>query len=173
MQELDSHQKIGVDIDGTLINGFMSRLLQQYIKENHSTKEFHLITFRDNEQIKTLWMEFYKVGIEMHWFKSFHNLEEDLNKQWLKNCDKVAHIKSNQKKLDRALNHHKISKEDYIKTFDDINHFKAKICLKLGCTILIDDMEELVIGGCEFHKIDFLNAKTGKHKKFYTMEESS
>lgn len=120
LNQFDSHERIGIDFDGTLVGHKHSWLIQRYIAENQH-KQFYIITFRSHgmqDRIeRDLRDSVKKTGIDLNikHFTGIHNIADGLYENHL------------------ALK----GDPDYIS-------WKAVKCAEIGCTILIDDMAELI-----------------------------
>ncbi len=128
--EMNSHQRFGIDFDGTLVGHNASWFLQQYIV-THPEKEFHLVTFRSHgrqwdikEDLQESALNETHVRIFSHHFTEIHNMsDEDFTK------------------YNGAVR----QPEFYI--------WKAIKCKEIGCTILIDDMADFLYEHCEAHGV--------------------
>jgi hypothetical protein len=117
LELLDTHQVIGIDFDGTLVNNPRSHILQQYILDNHQIKDFHIVTFRTHNLRIELPENFEKsvrqtgIALKLEHFKGVHCIPDVL--------------------FERKY------------MFDDGTEYyswKAKQCQKIGATVLLDDM---------------------------------
>ncbi len=117
---LDQHTILGIDFDGTLVGHPRSNILQQYIVD-HPEKTFHLISFRSHNMVQRLEGDLREstdetgVPLTLAHFKEIRCIPDKLYER-------------------KAL-------------LDDGREYwgwKAIQCQNLGCTILVDDMYEIV-----------------------------
>jgi hypothetical protein len=141
MIRLDLHQKIGWDMDGTLIQGPNADLFRAYIVA-HPEKRHHVITFRDREWAKVIHHELALVGLDPALIASVENCPEPLHDMFMLSREpgnvvpKVV--------ADRAVH--------------GFLRWKGRRAGELGCTILVDDMTEWVVLGCQENGVTFLDA---------------
>jgi|ERR1051326_232568 hypothetical protein len=121
---LISHQKVGIDFDGTLIEHPRSRLLQRFILANRD-KEFHIVSFRSHGMEKNIERDLRistlmtQVPLGLQHFTGVHNVPDALYEGWAMFGD------ADQQKV-----------KDYL-------CWKATKCRELGCTIIVDDMSDV------------------------------
>lgn len=127
---LDQHEKIAWDCDGTLYQGKNSQAFADYIKA-HPEKQHYIITFRDYNWAKECIPDLIDMGLKDCHFVSVHHCPDDV---WMN------------------------SQEGSFSQRWDFLCWKAKMAIELGCTILVDDMEDAVIHGCTEHGVAFLHA---------------
>ena len=130
LNELNSHQRLGIDFDGTLVGHKHSQILQQYIVTNPE-KEFHLITFRSHGR---------------QW-----DITEDLRESVLHE----THVRITGRHFVQV---HNMSDEDFTAYNGAIRQpefylWKATKCKEIGCTILIDDMADFLHEYCVAHGV--------------------
>jgi len=141
---LDNHKTIAWDIDETLINGPNSRFFRDYIRGNPEKAHF-LVTFRTPRA----WAE---EALEQ---LRAHGLDPAL----------IAGVSSVPVDLFAAFaNRHE---EPSHPLLDDFDHWKGMEAARLGCTILVDDMEASVIRGCQRHSVTFIHS----HHECFTLEK--
>jgi hypothetical protein len=131
---LDRHDNIAWDMDGTLVDGFYSRHFREYIAKNPH-KAHYVVTFRDRKWANKIPDELQKVGFDPALIRSIHACPDHL---WLAHSMRQF-----------AVDHSHV--EQYLA-------WKGMTSKKLGCTILVDDMADHVIKGCEIYGIQFLDA---------------
>ena len=160
IERLNKHQKIGIDIDATLIDGPKSRLLQEWCKDNHKTKELHLVTFRYNADFHFIGQDLIDADVDISMFRGVHGSPAELMIEYLTLVNKVGFRwkAKNEAKWIRSLAYHKILHDDFIKVEDLAHEWKGLKCKELGLTCLIDDMEESVLPGCMKHGIEFIHS---------------
>jgi hypothetical protein len=127
---LDSHHKIAWDMDETLVNGPNSEFFRQYIAA-HPEKEHYIVTFRTGDA----------------WIADipFELADEGLNPDLIKAVSSVPMKIWIERHLSRV----------HMAVCNDWKGFEAK---RLGCTVLVDDMEASVLPGCEKHGITFIHS---------------
>lgn len=117
------HQKIGIDFDGTLVEHRKSRLLQRFILANHDKTEFHIVSFRSHGMERNIERDLListlmtQVPLTLRHFAGVHNIPDALYEGWAMFGDK-----------DKA--------RDYF-------CWKASKCQEIGCTIIVDDMNDV------------------------------
>lgn len=154
ISELDNHQSIGVDIDQTLLEHPKSPILQNYIRE-HQEKTFILITFRFGRLAESIWPDVAMVNLGKEHFTSMYNLKKDQFLDW-ETYERLLRVR-NPKKLERIIANENLDVEFLKSRHQELLEWKAMICEGTGCTILLDDMEELVIEGCKKYNIKYMH----------------
>lgn len=150
---LDNHKNIAVDIDETLINGGLASLkIQKYILENNFEKNFFLITFRTGTYVDTVWQDIAYENDEIipAMFKGLYSIPGDIRDayakfNWYKRMNFIhdPEIEARMEELEELANQYTLWKG-----------FQAK---KLNCTILIDDLREMVINGCNKYGVTYVH----------------
>lgn len=132
---LDHHDVIAWDMDGTLIDGPHSHFFRAYIMA-HPEKTHHIVTFRDR-----LWAM--RAPLEL---ALFHRLP----------TEHIAGVHDCPQNLWQAY----VQRESFYQPdlVDAYLIWKGKKAAELGCTVLVDDMAEQVIKGCELHSVAFIHA---------------
>lgn len=138
LQELAKHHKIGIDVDGTLIDHPRSHLLQRFILDHHQTKEFYIITFRSHGWEKRLEHDIGEstllttVPLQLNHFRGIHTVPQQIHENhWMaRSCEGTA------------------TPGSIIIAHDDFYGWKAAVCREIGCTVLIDDMEPSIGPHC-------------------------
>ena len=160
IDKLNRHHKIGVDVDSTLINGPNSHIIQQWCRENHETKELHIVTFRyglDFDHFLPIDLD--EAGVDIKMFKGVHGSpKEKFIDYWTWVNTVGLRNQPHEAKWLRALAHHKIDLEKFTELETFANNWKGFRCKELGLTALIDDMENSVLPGCTNHGIEFIHA---------------
>lgn len=134
LEEFNTHSKIGIDFDGTLVQHQYSEHLQRYILKNHQFKHFHIITFRSHgmqDQIRQDLMESIDttgVRLSLNHFVSVHNIPDETYRDHLERL-----------------------------TANDYYAWKAVKCAELGITILIDDLADWLHEHCVKHGVDLVS----------------
>jgi hypothetical protein len=125
--DLRSHQRFGIDFDGTLVGHEKSKHLQEFIVTHSLEKEFFIVTFRSH-------------GRELE-------IAEDLRESIEK--DTGTRIR-----LFHFRDIHNMPDDDYARTngsmrIPEFYQWKPAKCRQLGCSILIDDMADYIHPHCE------------------------
>lgn len=118
LEEFDSHQKIGIDFDNTLVGHKNSDKIQKYILENRD-REFYIITYRSHGWQHRIVSDLSEsttitgVPLETSHFAEIHNIEDEIYEKHLAMKGDASYLS-----------------------------WKARRCVELGCTILIDDFAD-------------------------------
>lgn len=125
MKRLIEHQIIAWDFDDTLIGHVNSHRFHHYIR-NNPQQEHHIVTFRDDEWATMIERDLEEVGLlKREDFTGVHNfLDKDRFRGIILNLND-----------------------------DPTMNWKGLKCSEIGATILIDDMTDHVIKGCDKHGI--------------------
>jgi hypothetical protein len=141
MTRLEPHKNIGWDFDGTLSQGANSERFRAYITA-HPEKRHHVITFRDREWADLILMELGTLGLDPKLIAS------------VENCPAPLH--------DMFMLHHSgdlcMPQRIAQKAIDAFLRWKGRRASELGCTVLVDDMADWVVQGCQAHGVEFLDA---------------
>lgn len=157
--KLNQHNVVGLDIDGTLINGPASLLLQNWVLDNFAERDVHLVTFRTGEDLDMVWKDLAEVGLFNNHFKGLHSIPLSIGQTFWKMTRLVGFRNEMfEPKWKRALKHHKVDEADYLNLEHQVQHWKGKKCAELGATVLVDDLEYFVKPGCDLHGIEFIHA---------------
>lgn len=141
MIQLDPHQNIGWDFDGTLIQGPNSERFRAYIAA-HPDKRHHVITFRDREWANLIHYELGVLGLDPKLIASVENCPEPLHDMFMLSREPNSNVPP---RVAAKAAHHFL-------------RWKGRRARELGCTVLVDDMAEWVVQGCEEHDVAFFNA---------------
>ncbi len=135
---LKHHNIIAWDFDGTLVGIEGGYLLRQFIAKNQH-KEHHIITMRSHGQERDIQVILEANGLCTSSFKSIINLPDDIYECY----------------YDTMEAGEPVDRHEY-------NIWKAKKCLEINATILIDDMEgdEVSRYGCDINNIEIVHPKT-------------
>lgn len=155
---LDAHDRIAWDMDGTLFKGPSAEApnAQFFLEYIRSTphKHHHVITFRDRIWANKAWTELRLSGLDINLIKSVQSCPEPVHE-----CFMI------QKSFGHHPDHRKIYKSVTPLTDDEFDYnaylfkkWKGERAFALGCTILVDDMPNWVIEGCQQYGIEFLHA---------------
>lgn len=131
---LDPHQSIAWDADKSLVFGPNSQFFCDYIKA-HPEKQHHVVTFRDPLWAAQVFNDLIPYGLEKHHITSVNACPQDLEYAFAV----------------RKLFYDPVAVDAYI-------NWKGKTAKELGCTVLVDDMQEAVLPGCQKYGIKFLHA---------------
>jgi hypothetical protein len=126
---LAAHSAIGWDFDGTLINHRSSHLMYDYIRATPH-KRHVIVTFRSHGTQNAVFPILGKIsGLRKNAFEAMHNVPDDL---W------------------EAFTYELPGKDRYL-------FWKGEVCSKLDLTLLVDDMTDHVIKGCNRYRITHLH----------------
>jgi hypothetical protein len=118
LEEFNDHHKIGIDFDDTLVGHKHSHRIQKYILDNQH-KEFYIITYRSHGWQRKIHIDLNEytkqtgIPLLVEHFIGVHNIDDG-------------------------------SYENHVAMKGDPSYFswKARKCVELGCTILIDDFAD-------------------------------
>jgi hypothetical protein len=150
MDRLANHQKIALDFDGTLIDGVSSLAIAAYVNQ-HPDKSFYIVTFRTPKQSQTIPTELANVGLSVQQFSKIIPMSERL----VFDFDEDQRFRRNSSLP--SMDH--VSKDALLPGEYKLVHWKGFIARKLGATVLVDDMPELVTHGCKQFGVEFVDAK--------------
>jgi hypothetical protein len=150
MDELDKHQKIALDFDGTLVDSVSSPILADYIRQ-HPEKSYYIVTFRTPTQIVTIPTELTNIGLSFDLFAKVVPMPPRLAFDFDEDQKFRRHA--------HLPDMNTVSEDALLPGEYKMVHWKGFIARKLGATILVDDMPELVLYGCQQFGIKFVDAK--------------
>ena len=132
------HEDIAIDVDETLIgnNPYKNKLrkaIKRFVDNSLDSKRIHIITFRCEPVDKTI------NDIMSEWEDFPHELVETWN-----HCPPRLFLYFVQEELKVELSRELLS---------ELSMWKAEVCSRLGCTVLIDDNIELTLPGAIEHEI--------------------
>lgn len=165
LKQLSKHKIIGLDLDQTIINGFTSHKLQKFILDTYHKKEFHIITFR-TKNFPHVWPDVSKHSnnlLNKDMFKEAHGpLTRDMENHdllsFLAQYHKEYDIKKLERKVKKDLYNRNLNFNEVVKSYETILEFKGKKAKELGCTVLVDDLDHMVLPGCQAHSIEFIHS---------------
>ena len=131
---LDHHQRIGWDIDGTLLGGPNSTFFRDYVTA-HPEKEHHLITFRDEHGAHVAVVDLVRLGIPSARITSVNFCPQHLWLAWTR-------------------------REEYYDEEKCTGYlaWKGETAKKLNCTVMVDDVPMEVSPGCIRNGVAFIDA---------------
>ena len=149
---LDQHQVIAWDMDQTLIGGPNSNFFRAYIKA-HPEKRHHVVTFRDRRWAMEIWQELTNCGDfrAKDAIKSVESCPEIIH-----NCYMVE-FRTPQFR-EPFIASLKLTRDQFNAHVQAFAYWKGLRASHIGATLLVDDMPEWCLPGCEAHGIAFLNA---------------
>lgn len=134
-ESLDPHEAIAWDVDQTLINGPNSEFFCRYIRGNPHKRHF-VVTFRTPHSWAEQALEQIREnGVDPRFISGVSSVPEHLFEAF-------------------AQRHVTIDAARLL----EFNHWKGMEAARLGCSVLVDDMEEHVILGCQRHRVKFLHS---------------
>lgn len=129
---LDGHDVIAWDMDGTLIDGSHSAVFRDYIAAR-TDKIHHVVTFRTPRRwVEEVYEELEGYGVSRDRLAGVHGVPLRLYEAYVR--------------------------KDPVLTGEFVR-WKGLKARKIGASVLIDDMSELVVPGCVEHGIRFLHAE--------------
>lgn len=149
---LDQHDAIAWDMDGTLVDGPNSAYFRAYIALTPH-KRHHIVTFRNRAWADTCWAELRHNGLDAPRFiRSVESCPEHFH-----DC---YHVRRDKEPAFHAIyqDHHNFSLDQFNEYADAYSFWKGERAMQMACTILVDDMPQNVLPGCERHGILFHHA---------------
>jgi len=148
---LRKHSIIAWDMDQTLVNGPNSAYFLDYIRR-HPEKKHNIITFRNKSWANMIWAELEKVGFDAHkHISAIYNCPEDIHDSFMVKSSGMIEI-------NRFMQSRSMSLGDFDKNVEFFPLWKGFQCKKIGATVIIDDMPDFVVQGCEKYDVEFVNA---------------
>ena len=157
---LNFHNRIGVDIDETLIGSNQRKVKLWSFIENNPNKKYWLITFRTGVFLDQSYddIETESGGrITRDMFEGLYGIPPELSIAYHRVEPFIRFRKSNPKKWERIHNHIP-NFDDLVRKYDLSREWKGQKCKELGCTVLIDDNISSVLPGCEKYNIVLLDS---------------
>lgn len=154
--QIEQHKNIAIDMDKTLIDGCGSKNLRSWVQDNHINHNLWIVTFRDTYFAKQVWYELSPFGLKEEYFSGIRNMPQSLHKRYNVAVESFRHI-HRRKKYERYLVYHKLTENDVCDILHEVSNWKGMTANELGCTLLIDDMEHMVVPGCQKHGIEWLH----------------
>lgn len=148
---INKHSSIAWDMDHTLVNGPNSAYFLDYIR-SHPEKTHNIITFRDNSWANMILSELAQVGFDARThISAIYNCPEDIHDSFMVKSNEITEIF-------QFMQSRSMSSENFDKNVQLFPLWKGFKCKNIGATVLIDDMPELVLPGCEKYGIEYVNA---------------
>lgn len=141
MDRLEPHQNIGWDMDGTLNHGPNAERFRAYIAA-HPEKRHHVITFRNREWADLIELELRTLGLDPALIASVENCPEPLHDMFM--LHRSGEVEMPQRVAEKAIS--------------AFLRWKGRRASELGCTVLVDDLADWVVQGCQAHGVAFLDA---------------
>lgn len=149
---LDAHQAIAWDMDHTLVDGPNSEFFRDYIKRHGAKRSFHVVTFRTGGWLEETREELASHGVTDSHIRSIVGVPDRLY---------YAHSLSSGSGMGSSLYAAcGGSAATLAADAEAFQSWKALAAKKLGCTLLVDDLVEIVGPGCAKHGITLLDALT-------------
>lgn len=155
LEKLARHEGIAVDFDGTLIKNPGAHALWEFIREHHQTKKFWIVTFRthqEREKFPEVWALHAQMSPRFPSLDMFHGVHFADDDACLRFS---AYAKANP--VTQIILYGECLEPRHPDE-EEMMHFKAKKCLELGATALIDDLADMVEHGCRAHGVEFVDA---------------
>lgn len=155
---LDNHKIIGLDMDKTLIEGPCSYPLRQWVKENFLQKEIWIITFRTGPYVAQVWNDLAPFQLSREQFAGMKALPPKIYTEYNEVKKAFRYKDTNPGKFQRFLAANKWTEEEAIRKHDALLHWKGEACASVGATVLVDDLPELVLPGCNTNGVTFVHS---------------
>lgn len=141
MIRFNPHQRIAWDMDGTLIGGPNSQRFRRYIARTPE-KQHCVVTFRDRAWAGQIRGELGALGLDPNLIASVENCPELLHDIYMASRNPASCAP-------KALADH--AARQFVR-------WKGRKARELGCTILVDDLADWVVLGCQENGVAFLDA---------------
>ena len=146
---LQKHSVISWDMDQTLVNGPNSAYFRDYIAR-HPEKEHHIVTFRNRSWAEKIPLELESYDFNIKHFSGIHYCPEEIHDSYM--------IRNSDISIANFLFYRDITKEEFDRNVQLFPYWKGLQSKKIGASVLVDDMPEMVLLGCKEHGIEFLHA---------------
>lgn len=160
LHTLAQHKSIAIDMDDTLVGMPYCKTLRQWIVENHQNHNLWIITFRNNKDAGTVWDELAEWRVPKTCFKGLYNTPQEVWNLANKGKDGLFWQDRNTRKFERYMMLNKCTPELMLEWTMLPKMWKAKVASELGCTLLIDDLEDWVKPGCDAYGVQWLHPNT-------------
>lgn len=141
MIRLDAHQNLAWDMDGTLNHGPNAERFRAYIAA-HPEKRHHVITFRNREWADLIELELRTLGLDPVLIASVENCPEPLHDMFM--LHRSGELEMPKHVAEKAIS--------------AFLRWKGRRASELGCTVLVDDLADWVVQGCQAHGVEFVDA---------------
>ena len=137
MKLLQEYKSIGWDFDETLVYHDFSEAMWDYILRNPYDQTHHIVTFRSGGMEKRIFDELKLQGskLKRRHFGKVLNIDHLLWSDYTKKAADKTIILLDDPRAIKYL------------------HWKGEVCNEHGIEVLIDDMTDSVISGCEKHGV--------------------
>lgn len=147
---LDTHGKIGIDIDDTpIVNGLNSAKLQQYILDDYKTKDFYLITFRTGSWVDEVWQDitYENDTLDYRIFAGLYGVPIELKIHYQKYSWLIKQkFWFDDTEIEERIDQPSGKAKEYLE-------WKGKKAHDLGRTVLVDDMTDQFRCSCNKYNI--------------------
>lgn len=160
---LNDHQIVGLDLDGTLINGKRSAYLKGWCNTYHADKKLHIITFRTDGFFRQWKDDLLNFGYRAEWFVEVHGIPTNIWSAYSEATRFFKGVENNPRKLERKRMEYGLSErdlDDFIAAIRECYEWKGKHCQAIGATVLVDDVPNAVTPGCDKYGIQFIDSAT-------------
>jgi hypothetical protein len=149
---LDQHSAIAWDFDNTLVDHAKSEAIHKYIRR-HPEKRHVIVTFRSFGWQHEIWeiLAKYLDAPPREAFDGLINIDDGR----FYPAEPTAGPHVDHARLHDALR--TINDRVFITDVASYIEWKGGVCREHGLTVLVDDMREHVIAGCERHGICYIN----------------
>lgn len=149
MLSLERHDRIALDLDGTLIDGQTSPLIQDFVRSNPE-KKFWIVTFRTPAQVHTVASELANVGLPIGDFQRVIPMPERYVMEFEED--------QRQRRFARLPGLDTPGVTPFPGEFRYL-HWKGYVCKRIGATVLVDDLPRLSQMGCQQFGIELVDAR--------------
>lgn len=146
----ENHQRIGLDLDDTLLNGPAHEFLASYVNDNPE-KEFYLVTHRTPQESQSVPSELTNIGLNINQFVRLVPTTDMMRV-------KFRLSQQERKRQGRpGIYTGTVSENEMNK--DELNfvRWKGYVCKRLGITVLIDDGTAYVKPGTDHYGIEYID----------------
>jgi hypothetical protein len=151
MQRLLKYDRIGLDFDGTLVDGPTSPLLQDFVR-SHPEKKYYIITHRTHTEAIGMDHELEAVGL---YTDQFEQILPILNRM-----KELFDLDQAERRMARLPPIEQCDLMDMGKAERQFILWKGYACRQLGVNVLVDDIPKLSQPGCTKYRVDLINSRT-------------
>ena len=155
---LGSHRAIAWDYDDTLIGNSSSTLFQDWIRA-HPEQEHYIITFRNKADAELIPAELRRLGFSHEYFRDIFYTEDKFWNEYFELPESLRKLDSfNNLKRARPLKYHNLTNSAINNIKYTVGSWKPRIAQSLGCTLLVDDLVDLIQPHCAEFGVTFVDS---------------
>jgi len=151
MEILSRYRKIALDFDGTLFDGPASEYLQEYVVDNQD-KSYGIVTFRDDRA--SVMRDLSAMGLSPNLFATIITMPRKMAIDFEAETTMRRHAG-----LPLLAT---VSSDQMFPTEHKYVMWKGFVCMKIGASVLIDDLPWAVKPGCTRFNIDYVDVASLK-----------